>query len=464
VSNIFWYILSFVVGHSQTIITACAIVGAIAAAATKTIPLVRRLLARRPLQPLIRQEKYQPQIVKQATLNYIEPGCQSLDPSGLEDFRKVIAPRQAAFSTLDEILDAESDEKFTIVLADTGMGKTSLLLNYYSRHARRRKQEFKIALVPLGQPRVTEQIQELRDQEQTAIFLDAFDEDTQAIKDHRGRLGDLLGIAGEFRNVVLTCRTQFFPRDDEIPRETGLLRTGVTRSGQDKEYTFRKLYLAPFSDRQVKQFIEGAYPFWNWRRRRKARQVISQIPDLTARPMLLAHVGDIIDSGKVLLTSAAVYGEMVSSWLARERHFVDPKVLLEFSEVLAADVYLNRAERGGEKLPRAEAEALAKGLGFNIAGWQIAGRSLLNRDREGNLKFAHRSFMEYLFISYFLKCPENVGRRLWTDQMKIFWWETKFLAPEVLGGYAHVPWDWAQLNADIAGLDRLHLRPVISLR
>jgi hypothetical protein len=51
-------------------------------------------------------------------------------------------------------------------------------------------------------------------------------------------------------------------------------------------------------------------------------------------------------------------------------------------------------------------------------------RSLLNRDAQGNLKFAHRSIMEYLFVARFRKFPSSTPRLEWTDQMKRFYWET----------------------------------------
>ncbi|MGA2875952.1 MAG: DUF1566 domain-containing protein [Nitrososphaerales archaeon] len=472
-SDILWRFIPLIVSHQKLIETASAVLGFIAAAATllrSIILFIARRLRHRRLQPLVKERKYLAQVIKQATYNYIEPNCQSVDPSGQEDFRKVIAAKQPAFAALDEILDTESDNTYTIVLADTGMGKTSLLLNYYSRHLRRRKQEFRLALVPLGQQRASEQIEQVQNQDETTLLLDALDEDPQAIGDPRKRLGELLQLAARFRHVVLTCRTQFFNRDDEIPRETGLIRTGITRSGEDKEYVFHKVYLSPFSDRQVNQLIAKAFPLWKWGARQKAKKLVRKMPDLVVRPMLLAHVEDLIHSRTPIRTAADLYNEMVSSWLAREKHFADPKALREFSEVLAADVYLNRRERGSEKLPKADAEALAKELEFNLSGWQIAGRSLLNRDSEGNLKFSHRSFMEYLFVNYFLRCPKNVGKTEWTDQMKVFWWELKYLSSFLtvergpLTGPLLVAWDETRTYADITALDKLHLPPLINLR
>ena len=52
-------------------------------------------------------------------------------------------------------------ERFLIVLADSGMGKTAFLLNYYARHRRRwwwRLPGIELKLVPLNQPDANEMI------------------------------------------------------------------------------------------------------------------------------------------------------------------------------------------------------------------------------------------------------------------------------------------------------------------
>ena len=48
----------------------------------------------------------------------------------------------------------------------------------------------------------------------------------------------------DYRKVIVTCRTQFFPKDEEIPRETGIVRVGPRKAGESASYEFWKLYLA----------------------------------------------------------------------------------------------------------------------------------------------------------------------------------------------------------------------------
>ena len=52
------------------------------------------------------------------------------------------------------------------------------------------------------------------------VFLDALDEDTKAIADHKERISELMQLAKKFKRVIISCRTQFFLKDEEIPIET----------------------------------------------------------------------------------------------------------------------------------------------------------------------------------------------------------------------------------------------------
>jgi hypothetical protein len=166
--------------------------------------------------------------------------------------------------------------------------------------------------------------------------LDALDEDTKAIENHRSRLTDLLRTASDFRHVMITCRTQFFPRDEEIPAETGLLRVGPVAAGESKEHCFYKIYLSPFSDYQVDAFIRKRFSLWHLKDRAKARQIATQIRDLTVRPMILAHIPDLLESDANFTYTFQIYEEMVSAWLRREQPLVkDTTTLRAFSEYLA---------------------------------------------------------------------------------------------------------------------------------
>ena len=120
----------------------------------KLPPIIGRWWDRRALLEL-GGEEYTVEDAQRYTRNYIQPDCQSVDPSGLEDFRCIVPTRVPLFAAMDRILHSPGSQRFLIVLADSGMGKTAFLLNYYARHRRRmwwRRRDFEVKLVPLNQP------------------------------------------------------------------------------------------------------------------------------------------------------------------------------------------------------------------------------------------------------------------------------------------------------------------------
>ena len=229
----------------------------------KLPPVIRRWWDRRNLLELS-GDAYTVDDIQRYTRHYIEPDCQSVDPSGLEDFRAIVPTRVPLFSAMDRILRSPGTMRFLIVLADSGMGKTPFLLNYYARHRRRpwwQTSGVELKLVPLNQPDATEMIAAVpeADRKKTILFLDALDEDQKAIANHRDRLPELIQLSRKFRSVVITCRSQFFPKDEEIPTDTGMITT-LPADGS-KKVSLQKLYLAPFTDQQVDAYLRRRYPW-----------------------------------------------------------------------------------------------------------------------------------------------------------------------------------------------------------
>jgi hypothetical protein len=129
---------------------------------------------------------------------------------------------------------------------------------------------------------------------------------------------------------------------------------------------------------------------------------------------------------------------MIDAWLERERKYVrDKAALLNFSKQLAGELFLNREERKSERIPYEQLEPLARRFGIKLETWQLAGRSLLNRDADGNYKFAHRSILEFLFAQQVIEQKlYKTTWRLWTDQVKKFLMEP---ASNEVRFYIHLP-------------------------
>jgi hypothetical protein len=400
--------------------------------------------------------------IERATQCYIWPKCSNIDPAQEQEMRHaLVATREDLFAKVDYFLDEDQIHRHLLILADSGTGKTSFVLNYYAHNARRPvRKRHKLVIVPLGIRDADEILKGIPQPDETAVFLDALDEDTKAIKDHRERVRELMGLCGRFKRVVITCRTQFFPKDEEIPVETGTVRIGPRKAGEKGAYDFVKLYLSPFDDQDVKRYLWRSYPFWAWYERQKAYDLALKIPLLSVRPMLLAHIPDIVAAGVEIMHSYQLYEAMVDAWLERESSWANKEALRQFSEYLAVNLYLKREDRGMERVPHRELGPLAQTWGIPLDTWQISSRSLLNRDAEGNYKFAHRSVMEYLFILQLKHENKQCVRAELTDQMK------RFLMEMLMGGspvfprvlLALLPLDWTVESTTGTPADMLALQ------
>lgn len=391
----------------------------------KMMPILLRwwrgIRNRNSLRKRLGAELYSLEEILQATQHYIRPLCQSTDPNQEEESATARGEQADLFSTMDHWLANPARYKYILLLADSGMGKTAFVLNYYSRHHLlwHFKRRYDLALVPLGVRNADRYIEKIKDKAGTVLFLDAFDEDLLAIQDHRKRLAQLIEHCQDFRQVLITSRSQFFSQDEEIPRETGILKAGITGPCDYHDHLFQRLYLASLTDQQVIGYLHQQFPIWQWRRRQNALTLLRKIPRLSVRPMLLTHIKELVNSGKSFKYAFQLYEELTRAWIERERPFVrDRRALHEFSRRLAMDLYLKRAERGAERVHFSELQPLAQSFGINLADWQLRNRSLLNRDAAGFYKFAHRSIMEFLFVRAFLEInSENRPYTVWTDQM-----------------------------------------------
>jgi hypothetical protein len=398
----------------------------------QVLPRLNAKRDKRSLEKNIAGGSYTLEEIQRSRDFYVVPFVQNIDPMGSEEPRALVGLKQKLYAVLDELLDQQSEHRYIILLADSGMGKTSALMNYTIRQVRRRwKRHYDAKLIPLSSKNATEQINGCVNRHSTVLFLDALDEDIHAIRNHQTRLGELMEIAQGFHRVVVSCRTQFFPSDEEIPREVGIVKVATRAAGEPAEYIFHKLYLSPFTEKQARKYLRRRYPLrriTTWGRRRRALQMADKIPHLATRPLLLAHI-DVLIKDSHIQYAFEIYEEMVKKWLIREEGFIKERhELRRFSELLAVNLCVNLSSRGGASLPRQELSQLASSWGIpvedrQLSDYRFSTRSLLNRDADGNYKFAHKSIMEYLCVKRFWEGDDQCGTVEWTGEMRTFYWE-----------------------------------------
>ncbi|NIM11082.1 MAG: leucine-rich repeat domain-containing protein [Candidatus Aminicenantes bacterium] len=209
---------------------------------------------------------------------------------------------------------------------------------------------------------------------------------------------DILNKVFRFRKVIITCRTQFFPSEEEEPGETGVLKFG----GQKGYHVFRKMYISPFDEKDIKKYLNKKFSVFNFRKKQKALQIVKHSPNLMVRPMLLSYIDDLLKSNREYEFTYQVYEELIGRWIEREsRRFKEDKrenfkeELYKFSKAIALDIYRNRESRKGLIIDREEIKPFAEEHSIQLDEIEMKSRSLLNRNAQGEYKFSHKSILEY---------------------------------------------------------------------
>jgi formylglycine-generating enzyme required for sulfatase activity len=332
--------------------------------------------------------------IKRATENYVPTKCQNVDPSAQNEPGNVHAfvtrEELIPFFT-DKVFKNKKEEKYYLVLADSGMGKTTFMINLFLTYIKKPDPNYKIVLLPLGHEKTDAKIDKIKIEEKydTILLLDAFDEDPKAVKDYKKRLDAIIQKTKDFQTIIITSRTQFFPSDSEIPKETGIYKFG----GDKKEHKFYKIYISPFDDNDIEKYLKNKYHFYERSKMENARDVVKKSPNLMVRPMLLAHIDDLIGEKEYDYTYE-IYEVMVKKWIERER-VKNKKELRRFCREVAKDIYKFRKSRKGLYIDGDDIKNMAEQHQIKLDEFEMKGRSLLNRNAEGQYKFAHKSILEY---------------------------------------------------------------------
>ena len=350
--------------------------------------------------------------------SYIEPDCQRTNPADHDEDEPQHSFRQPIHKWLSPFLKGEFRERdgrnVLFVLSDAGMGKSSLLMMLKLTHMMHFWPDgLDFQLLKLG-PETLEAVEALKSRSKTVLLLDALDEDETAWGLIEERLDDLLHATKSFRQVIITCRTQFFPEGGETPYERP---EKVEVAG----FVCNLIYLSPFSDEQVEAYLQKRFPnSWMVRLRKlatksdnaqleDARGLVRPMRSLRMRPMLLSHIDVLLESEATGLTEFSVYDTLIDCWLLREERKIRGGPTREQlrDACMAVAMYL---QTGGKRtLSEDELRELAESVpeAELIQEIDVGGRSLLNLTSDRSYRFAHYSIQEFL-----------VARRLVTDERK----------------------------------------------
>lgn len=395
---------------------------------------------------------YDSDTTKELLKNYNDVSLSKKDVSNIE---AVDTPNKtnAVNYYLSKLLRGEIQDKFFILLGDSGMGKTSVLtklcfkLQQKQFFTRSKKGVIYYSLSSVYQTSFIEEIERINveTKRNTVLLLDSLDEDEGARVNLTERVNNIIHATKDFYKVVVASRTHFFSSLTELPTETGIFNS----VDSTKQYKIDIAYLLPFDSSDINRFINKKYKWYNFSARDKKKvaiQLINNSEKLISRPLLLYYLDELIESsikkGRINYASSYdIYAEVISKWVERETKrivqlYIDnsnqdilniPKFrnpatinkeaseiqacIILFLKALAIELYFNN--NVGYKISRPKISDLLKAYKIDISKSVILSknelyldlifksRTLLSRNDEGKYKFSHYSIYEY-FIAHIL--------------------------------------------------------------
>jgi formylglycine-generating enzyme required for sulfatase activity len=339
---------------------------------------------------------------------YVEPDCQERNPADRDEEdplvvkMPVMSQLNLFFSDSSKISGGYGGNQM-FVLSDAGMGKTALLtmlkLMYLTSFWPQSKN---CILKKLGEKTLRE-LEDIKERRETILLLDSLDEDPVAFGQVKKRLLEILDATKQFFRVIITCRTQFFPdvEEDSFERLGWVIIEG---------FNCPVKYLSYFTDDKVAAYLTKRFPkkygiLSNRKQLEEAQKVIKKMGSLRCRPMLLAYIEDLMTSPLIEKENSeyAVYNALIQSWLNREK----VKNKIEVRDILNACMVLAMfmLAQGKRTTSEQDLDRLISKISIvkPVKHIDIKGRSLLNRNSEGDYRFSHYSIQEFLAGQYLLK-------------------------------------------------------------
>lgn len=340
-------------------------------------------------------------VVKELNKNYVGTRLLRRTPSDfgelLEVMKSIDRKSTTSFKQFYEKLLTESDNKFYFILGESGLGKTTFLMNLFAKYHNRFRRKYKIKYIPLGHPHSISELEKLLDSAaSTILFIDGLDELTS--NNVQGKtFKEISEVFYKFRIVVISCRTQFFESQASEPLRTPFPK--ITAGF----YEYDKYYVSPFSEAEVFRYLRKRYRF-RFRKRRRASRIVLSAINLMVRPFLLKNIGYLIGrkaTSEDYGYSLGIYKTLIDSWIDRDVSKIHSEEvrrlhklnLLPMLQNLAMISFTKGIRENNYYLDKEEIKELAGRYNVNVEFVQV--RSLLNRDNFGNIKFAHKSVLEY---------------------------------------------------------------------
>ncbi len=351
---------------------------------------------------------------------YVEPECQDTNPADHqdEDYPVTKSPIMKRIDQFCQFKPSQDGGNQMIVLSDAGMGKTALLTMLKLLHLTAFwLKEHDCVLKKLGKNTLNE-IAKIENKRNTILLLDSLDEDTEAFGKAQERLISILEAVQQFHKTIITCRTQFFPKTEKDPFN----RPGVVKISR---FVCPAKYLSFFGVEKVEEYLMKRFPpkwmlFSDTQKIETAQKVIAKMGMLRCRPMLLSFIEDLMAMPEIKGDNSEyhVYDALVKSWLNRQENKPDTKVsaddLLPACIIMATVMQIRKQRSISEQKLDTLIERI-KDVS-PVTKIDMKGKSLINRNSDGDYCFSHFSIQEFLVAKLLLEKPD--GKYWFTPRLK----------------------------------------------
>ncbi len=376
------------------------------------------------------------------------------------------------------------NEKFYLVLADSGMGKTAFMVNLYLRNYSlfNFNEKYSVRLLRFQSPDkdnpvdVLERLKSTKqyDVNNTILLLDGLDEDPfifskdKSVTDEtafNNRIHQIVSATWAYKNVVITCRTQYFPQ-----QEADNYELNISKPNRKGSYKLQKYYIFPFSNSDINKFLDkkyGVLKFWNRAKKNIARQIVKDNSNLLARPMLMSYIDYLVEDNKIYTSTWQIYEVLIEKWLIREsekwKKENKQKIFIEnlrkLSHRVAKEIYNNWINDGKLLIAKERAKQIADEFQIELSADEVNGKSLLTNDATQNWKFAHKSILEFFLAK---EISENIDFAMkfdfsGMDMTKSFCSEIG-LSTLILSNYVPIKGDQFLMGSPESEVDRVKER------
>ena len=373
-------------------------------------------------------------ILQAAKKKYIRSKCQNIDPSNEIEYNS-----NFAFSVREDLLNfflenifriKDPEQKYYLILGDAGMGKTTFLLNLFRLYNKNLRNlifsKNKIKLLPLGESfhELQKIISEISEPENTILLLDALDESNlfflEKTDNYLVFFDKLITIVSHFKQVIITCRTNFFINEKDEPFELKIKKYNTEGNGF---HIIKKVYLSPFNKSDVNKYLNNTFALWESEKKNKAKKIILSTKDIFFRPMLLSYIDELVHLNKNDFLKFEVYETLIEAWINRESKKYSESERLIFKDNLYYFTYelaihiFNNYKENGYFISFKDSQDIALKNKINLNELEIRSRTLLNRNSNGDYKFSHKTILECIlaYLSYVSR--KNIG----LDEYEIFY-------------------------------------------